>query len=68
MSRGVTDPSQARRVAPLDDAPRPILDGGGELVFGRFDPSMVRERAENYAVSREIDPFRNGAATKTEFA
>jgi hypothetical protein len=35
-----------------------------ELVFGRFEPSIVRERAENYAVSREIAPFRNdgGAA------
>jgi hypothetical protein len=35
-----------------------------ELVFGRFDPSVVRERAENYAASREIEPFRNdGGAT-----
>jgi hypothetical protein len=33
-----------------------------ELVFGRFEPSIVRERAENYAVSREIAPFRNGGA------
>ncbi len=32
-----------------------------ELVFGRFDPSIVREAAEIYAVSREIEPFRNGA-------
>ena len=31
-----------------------------ELVFGPFDPSIVREAAENYAVSREIAPFRNG--------
>jgi hypothetical protein len=31
-----------------------------ELVFGRFEPSVVRERAENYAVSREIEPFQNG--------
>jgi hypothetical protein len=31
-----------------------------ELVFGRFEPSIVRERTENYAVSREIAPFRNG--------
>jgi hypothetical protein len=30
------------------------------LVFGRFDPSVVREPAEIYAVSREIAPFRNG--------
>ena len=34
-----------------------------ELVFGRFDPSVVREAAEVYAVSREIEPFRNGAST-----
>jgi hypothetical protein len=33
-----------------------------ELVFGRFDPSIVRERAENYTVSREVAPFRNGGA------
>jgi hypothetical protein len=33
-----------------------------ELVFGRFDPSVVREAAEIYAVSREIEPFRNGAS------
>jgi hypothetical protein len=33
-----------------------------ELVFGRFEPSVVRERAENYAVSREIAPFRNDGA------
>jgi hypothetical protein len=32
-----------------------------ERVFGRFDPSIVREAAEIYAVSREIAPFRNGA-------
>jgi hypothetical protein len=38
------------------------------LVLGRYDPTMVRERAENHAVSREIEPFRHGAATKTEFA
>jgi hypothetical protein len=31
-----------------------------ELVFGRFDPSIVREAREIYAVSREIEPFRNG--------
>jgi hypothetical protein len=31
-----------------------------ELVFGRFDPSIVRERRENYAASLEIEPFRNG--------
>jgi 5-methylcytosine-specific restriction endonuclease McrA len=30
-----------------------------ELVFGRFDPSAVREVDETYAVSREIAPFRN---------
>ena len=35
-----------------------------ELVFGRFDPSVVRERTENYAVSREIAPFRNGGAAR----
>jgi hypothetical protein len=34
-----------------------------ELVFGRFDPSIVRERTENYAVSRVIAPFQNGDAT-----
>ena len=34
-----------------------------ELVFGRFGPSVVRERVENYAVSRETVPFRNGDAT-----
>jgi hypothetical protein len=32
-----------------------------ELVFGSFDPSVVREAAEIYAVSREFSPFRNGA-------
>ena len=31
-----------------------------ELVFGRFDPSVVREATETYAVSREFAPFRNG--------
>ncbi len=31
-----------------------------ELVFGRFDPSIVREAPETYGVSREIEPFRNG--------
>jgi hypothetical protein len=31
-----------------------------ELVFGRFDPSVVREGTEIYAVSREFAPFRNG--------
>jgi hypothetical protein len=31
-----------------------------ELVFGRFDPSVVREGAEIYAVSPEFAPFRNG--------
>jgi hypothetical protein len=31
-----------------------------ELVFGRFDPSIVREAAEMYGVLREIAPFRNG--------
>jgi hypothetical protein len=34
-----------------------------ELVFGRFDRSIVRERAQTYAVSREIAPFQNGGAT-----
>jgi hypothetical protein len=33
-----------------------------ELVFGRFDPSVVRETPENYAVSRAIEPFRNGGS------
>jgi hypothetical protein len=33
-----------------------------ELVFGRFDPSVVREGTEIYAVSREFAPFRNGAS------
>jgi hypothetical protein len=37
-----------------------------ELVFGRFEPSVVRERPENYAVSREIEPFRNGGGATTE--
>jgi hypothetical protein len=32
-----------------------------ELVFGRFEPTVVRESAEIYAVSREFEPFRNGA-------
>jgi len=36
-----------------------------ELVFGRFDPSVVREAAEIYAVSREIAPFRNGGTAAT---
>lgn len=31
-----------------------------ELVFGRFDPSIVREPAKIYAASLEIAPFRNG--------
>jgi hypothetical protein len=30
-----------------------------DLVFGRFDPSIVREAAGIYAVSRGIEPFRN---------
>jgi hypothetical protein len=33
-----------------------------ELVFGRFDPSIVREALEVYGVSREIAPFRNGGS------
>ena len=33
-----------------------------ERVFGRFDTSVAREAAEIYAVSREIEPFRNGAS------
>ncbi len=33
-----------------------------EQVFGRFDPSIVREAAEIYAVSRDIEPFRNGGS------
>lgn len=32
-----------------------------ELVFGPFDPALVRETPESYAVSRGIPPFRNGA-------
>jgi hypothetical protein len=39
-----------------------------ELVFGRFEPSVARERTEDYAVSREIAPFRNGGGATTEFA
>ena len=35
-----------------------------ELVFGPFDPSIVRESRENYAISREIEPFRNGASAE----
>jgi hypothetical protein len=31
-----------------------------EQVFGRFDPSIVRESVETYAVYQEIAPFRNG--------
>ena len=34
-----------------------------ELVFGRFDASVVREPAVEYAISREIEPFRNGGAS-----
>ena len=34
-----------------------------ELVFGRFDPSTVREARANYAVSREISSFRNDGAS-----
>jgi hypothetical protein len=30
-----------------------------DLVFGPFDPSVVREPRANYAVSREISSFRN---------
>jgi 5-methylcytosine-specific restriction endonuclease McrA len=37
-----------------------------ELVFGRFDPSVVRETRENYAVSREIAPFQNGGSANGE--
>jgi hypothetical protein len=33
-----------------------------ELVFGVFDPSIVRESREIYAVSRESEPFRNGSS------
>jgi len=31
-----------------------------ELVFGRFDPPIIRESAETYGVSLEFAPFRNG--------
>ena len=31
-----------------------------ELVFGRFEPPVVRESAEMYGVPRESEPFRNG--------
>jgi len=31
-----------------------------ELVFGRFDPSVLREPSEIYVVSRRFEPFRNG--------
>ena len=37
-----------------------------ELVFGRFDPSIVREATEIYAVSREIAPFRNGSLERSD--
>ena len=33
-----------------------------ELVFGRFDPSIVREAPEVYGVSRQFEPFRNSAS------
>ena len=33
-----------------------------EHVFGRFDPSIVRDAPEIYGVSREFAPFRNGGA------
>jgi hypothetical protein len=33
-----------------------------ERVFGRFDPSVAREAAEIFVVSREFAPFRNGAS------
>jgi hypothetical protein len=33
-----------------------------EQVFGRFDPSIVREKGETYRVSRGIAPFRNGGS------
>ena len=33
---------------------------------GRFDPSVVREGTETYAVSREFAPFRNGGAASLE--
>ena len=36
-----------------------------EIVFGRFDPSVVREATEIYAVSKEIEPFRNGACPES---
>jgi 5-methylcytosine-specific restriction endonuclease McrA len=36
-----------------------------EQVFGRFDPAVAREAPETYAVSREFEPFRNGASAGT---
>jgi 5-methylcytosine-specific restriction endonuclease McrA len=36
-----------------------------ELVFGRFDPSLVRETPEKYVTSREIAPFQNGGSSNT---
>jgi hypothetical protein len=44
--------------SPCDAAPTTCTRA--ELVFGRFDPSIVREGTEIYAVSREFAPFRNG--------
>jgi len=32
----------------------------GELMFGRFDPPVVRESTGTYAASREFASFRNG--------
>jgi hypothetical protein len=34
-----------------------------ELVFGRFDPSVLREASEIYGVYREFAPFRNGGSS-----
>jgi hypothetical protein len=39
-----------------------------ELVFGRFDPSVVREAPEIYAISPEIEPFRNDGAERTHLS
>jgi hypothetical protein len=36
-----------------------------ELVFGRFDPSLVRETPEKYVTSLEIAPFQNGGSSNT---
>ena len=39
-----------------------------EQVFGRFDPSIVRETPENYGIFKDIAPFRNGGAGRTAYS